>query len=173
MTGAAPVRVRIVQLSAPIFEALARQDLATADALSPVPLSAYLAGPENAGVWRRRHLQVSADPTEADWVTGIVWDEDGRRSVGRAGFHGRPSPSGLVEIGYAIDPAFRRRGYATAALSALLDRAARESAVQTVRLSIGPDNAASLALASHFGFTQVGEQWDDEDGLEMVHERVA
>ncbi|MFI7599260.1 GNAT family N-acetyltransferase [Actinoplanes sp. NPDC049681] len=173
MTGSAGVRVRVVQLTGAIFEALARQDLVAANALSPVPLSAYLAGPENAGVWRRRHRQVSADPVEADWVTGIVWDEDGRRSVGRAGFHGRPSPSGLVEIGYAIDPAFRRQGYATAALAALLDRAAREPSVRTVRLSIGPDNEASLALAHRFGFTRVGEQWDDEDGLELVHERAA
>ncbi|MEV4636815.1 GNAT family N-acetyltransferase [Actinoplanes sp. NPDC049548] len=168
-----PARVRIVHLTAAIFEALARQDLVAANALSPVPLSAYLAGPDNAGTWRRRHRQVLADPAEAAWVTGVIWDEDGRRAVGRAGFHGLPSPAGLAEIGYAVDPAFRRLGYATAALGVLLDRAAREPAVRTVRLSISPDNVASLALAHRFGFVQVGEQWDDEDGRELVHERAS
>jgi RimJ/RimL family protein N-acetyltransferase len=166
-------RVRIVHLPPAAFEPLARQDLTAANALSPVPLSAYLAGPDNAGTWRRRHQQVQADPGEAAWVTGVIWDEDGQRAVGRAGYHGRPSPSGLVEIGYAVDPLFRRQGYATAALRALLERAAREPAVSTVRLSIGPDNVASLALAHRFGFTHVGDRWDEEDGLELVHELAA
>jgi hypothetical protein len=25
-------------------------------------------------------------------------------------------------------------------------------------------------LASQYGFTEVGEQWDDEDGLEIIYE---
>jgi hypothetical protein len=36
--------VRIVHLTAPVFRALANGDLATANAVSPVPLSAYFAG---------------------------------------------------------------------------------------------------------------------------------
>jgi L-amino acid N-acyltransferase YncA len=40
-----------------------------------------------------------------------------------------------------------------------------------VRASIRPDNQASLATIRPFGFVQVGEQWDDEDGLELVYER--
>ena len=31
-----------------------------------------------------------------------------------------------------------------------------------------PDNAASLAIAAKLGFTQVGEQMDEVDGLEWV-----
>jgi RimJ/RimL family protein N-acetyltransferase len=76
----------------------------------------------------------------------------------------------MVEIGYAVDPAYRRRGYARAALEALLARAASEPGVQTVRVSIRPDNTPSYALASQYGFTQVGEQWDEEDGLEIIYE---
>lgn len=40
-----------------------------------------------------------------------------------------------------------------------------------IRASISPDNAASLAVIRPFGFERVGEQWDDEDGLELVFER--
>jgi hypothetical protein len=39
-----------------------------------------------------------------------------------------------------------------------------------VRVSISPDNVASHRLASQYGFTEVGEQWDDEDGLEIIYE---
>ena len=29
---------------------------------------------------------------------------------------------------------------------------------------------ASYRLASQYAFTEVGEQWDDEDGLEIIYE---
>jgi RimJ/RimL family protein N-acetyltransferase len=162
--------VRIVHLTAPVFGALVDGDLAAANALSPVPLSAFFAGPEWTGVWRRRYRQVQEDPASAAWVTGVVWDERRHLAVGRAGYHGPPDLSGMVEIGYAVDPAHRRRGYARAALEALLQRAATEPDVRTVRVTISPDNVASRALTSQYGFTEVGEQWDDEDGLEIVYE---
>jgi RimJ/RimL family protein N-acetyltransferase len=76
----------------------------------------------------------------------------------------------MVEIGYAVDPAYRRRGYARAALEALLQRAAREPRVRTVRATISPGNVPSYQLASQYGFTEVGEQWDDEHGLEIIYE---
>jgi RimJ/RimL family protein N-acetyltransferase len=65
---------------------------------------------------------------------------------------------------------FRRRGYATAMLAAALSWAAAEPGVRTVRASVGPDNVASLATLRPFGFVRVGEQWDDEDGLEILFE---
>lgn len=165
--------VRVVHLTESVFRALAAGDLDGANAASPVPLSSYFAGPDWRGVWRMRLAQVERDPASAAWVTGAIWDERQRVTVGRAGYHGPPDESGMVEIGYAVDPAYRRRGYARAALEALLDRAAREPGVRTVRVTISPDNTASYALAAQYGFVEVGEQWDDEDGLEIVYEKNA
>jgi RimJ/RimL family protein N-acetyltransferase len=162
--------VRIVHLPAAAFLALADGDLAAANAASPVPLSEYFVSADWRGTWLIRSVQVEQDPASAAWVTGIIWDEDQQVAVGRAGFHGPPDESGMVEIGYAVDPAYRRRGYARAALEALLRRAAREPGVKTVRVSISPDNLASYALASQYGFAETGEQWDEDDGLEIVYE---
>jgi RimJ/RimL family protein N-acetyltransferase len=163
-------RVRIVHLTGPAFRAMADGDLATANALSPVPVSAYLVSPENRGTWRMRSGQAEQDPASAGWVTGIIFDEDRHLAAGRAGYHGPPDSEGLVEIGYAVDPALRRRGYARAALEALLRRAAQEPLVRTVRVSIRPDNLPSYGLAMQYGFVKTDEQWDDEDGLEIVYE---
>ena len=80
-----------------------------------------------------------------------------------------PGQSGTVEIGYAVDPVYRR-GYARAALEALLRRAAHEPRVTAVRVTISPGNTASYALASQYGFAEAGGRWDEEDGLEIIYE---
>jgi RimJ/RimL family protein N-acetyltransferase len=162
--------VRIVQLDPATLAALASGAKPTA---SPVPLTAHLAGPEHRALWRHRSRQIEEDPAAAAWVTGVVWDPEIWTAVGRAGFHGPPDQTGMVEVGYAIDPAYRRQGYARAALAVLLARATAEPSVTTVRASVRPDNTASRALVVEFGFVAVGEQWDDEDGLETVYERPA
>lgn len=166
-------RVRLVQLAAATLTALADGDLAAANRTCAVPLGPYFVDRDSRRTWRYRSRQVAADPSCAAWITGVIWDTERRVAVGRAGFHGPPDARGMVEVGYAVDPAYRRRGYARVALEALLDRAASEPAVRVVRASIGPDNVASQRLVSPYGFVAVGEQWDDEDGLELVYEVAA
>jgi len=158
--------VEIVQLDLATLTALSRGDLAAAALTSPAPLSDYLASEECRGVWGRRVAQLGADPADAAWVTGVVV-ADGV-AVGRAGFHAAPDGAGEVEVGYAIDPACRRRGFGRAALRAMLDRARSEPSVKRVLASVGPWNDTSLALIAEAGFVRVGEQMDDEDGLEWV-----
>lgn len=163
-------RVEILQLDGAALRALAGGDQAGAERTSPVPLSPYLAGADCRRVWEIRADQVVEDPASAAWITGIVWDPDRRLAVGRAGFHGPPDDVGMVEVGYSIDPQFRRQGYARAALRALLARAEAEPGVRTFRATISPDNVASRDLVLAHGLVEVGEQDDEEDGLEIVYE---
>jgi RimJ/RimL family protein N-acetyltransferase len=165
--------VSIVHLSGAVFRALAEGDLGAANAVGPVPLTPYFGGPDLRGLWQMRSRQVQQDPAAAGWVTGVIWDDRLQLAVGGAGYHGPPDAVGMVEIGYGVDPVHRRRGYARAALEALLRRAAAEPEVRTVRVTISPDNLASHRLTSQYGFVRVGEQWDDEDGLEIVYETGA
>jgi RimJ/RimL family protein N-acetyltransferase len=162
--------VEILQLDAAALRGLADGDQAAAERTSPVPLSPYLAGPDCRRVWEIRAEQVIEDPSSVVWVTGIVWDAERGLAVGRAGFHGPPDADGMVEVGYSIDPRFRRLGYARAALRALLARAEAEPDVRTFRATISPDNVASRDLVLAHGLTVVGEQVDDEDGLEIIYE---
>jgi ribosomal-protein-alanine N-acetyltransferase len=55
-------------------------------------------------------------------------------------------------------------------LRELLRRTATEPGVSTVRATIRPGNVPSLATISGFGFTEIGEQWDEEDGRELIFE---
>lgn len=124
-------------------------------------------------LWRLRLGFVSADSTSERLAVCAVVDEANSNVVGHAMFHGAPDSAGMVEIGYIVVPDLRRRGYGAAAATALLRRAAADTRVRTVRASVSPHNQASLSIIRRLGFVQVGEQWDEEDGLELVFERPA
>ncbi|MGV8965058.1 MAG: GNAT family N-acetyltransferase [Cellulomonas sp.] len=165
--------VELVELPPAAIHALAAGDLALANRCAPITLTRYFVDGADASVWRYRSGQLVADPSCAGWITRAIWDVDASEAVGRAGYHGPPDETGMVEIGYAVDPGRRRQGFARAALEVLLDRAAREPSVRTARVTIGPDNTASRLLVQQYGFDEVGEQWDDEDGLEIIFEVAA
>ncbi|EPR75350.1 putative acetyltransferase GNAT family [Leifsonia rubra CMS 76R] len=70
-------------------------------------------------------------------------------------------------------PEHRRKGYARQALETLLAVASTSANVHIIRATISPDNHVSRSLVEGYGFTEVGEQWDDEEGLEIIFEVAA
>jgi len=70
------------------------------------------------------------------------------------------SPLGRIELGYLIDPAYRRKGYAYEACSAILDYAFRRLEIDEVSVEIEPSNTASVRLARKLGFRYTeGNLW--------------
>lgn len=162
--------VRIVHISQPTHAAIAKGDLEEANRLSPVPLRPIFVTESFRSTFGVRAEQLLEHPEDEPWVTGIIWDEDLGVAVGKAGFHGSPDADGMVEVGYEVDPDYRRRGYARAAMQVLLDRAVADPSVRVLRASISPGNEPSLNLVASFGLERNGEQWDEEDGLELIFE---
>jgi RimJ/RimL family protein N-acetyltransferase len=119
---------------------------------------------------RLRLEQMLADPASGDWFAHaiVLRDAASRPMVGHVGYHGPPH-DGCVEMGYTIFPAHRGHGYATEAVTGLMD-AARARGVSRFVLSIAPGNAPSLAIARKLGFKRTGQHIDEEDGLEYVFE---
>jgi RimJ/RimL family protein N-acetyltransferase len=120
-----------------------------------------------------RIADLSGDPAAQPWLGRaiVLTDADGTRQiVGSAGFHAPPDADGRVEIGYRVEPAYRRNGVATEVVRALFDWSAREHGVTRFRAAVAPDNVASLAIVERLGFRQVGDQIDDIDGKELVFE---
>lgn len=161
--------VRFVELTSTAMRALLADDLAAARAETGYELGDAFLTDAAKWLWQYRVGQMAADPTSIGWLVKLVLSEPG--VVGYAGFHGPPDAAGMVEIGYTVDPQYRRQGYARAIVTALLELAASKPEVHTVRASISPTNAASLATIAGFGFLEAGEQWDEEDGLELLFER--
>jgi RimJ/RimL family protein N-acetyltransferase len=84
--------------------------------------------------------------------------------VGFGGFKGSPSADGVVEIGYAIAPAFRGRGLATQAATQMVQRAFADVAVRAVDAhTLGQDNPSTRVLQKA-GFRKIAEIEDPDEG---------
>jgi len=113
--------------------------------------------------------QLRKDPWLEQWLMRVMVTAE-RVVVGNCGFHDRPDASGMAEIGYSVDPACRRQGYAEEAARGLIDFAFMNPSVSRVRASVSPLNEPSLALVRKVGFVRVGTQIDEIDGEETVFE---
>lgn len=163
---------RLIQLNVAAMKALVAGDLAMASETLGEPLTQFLV--DVNWLWRIRINQVRQQPEDLEWIARPAVAIEGSDSgllVGHIGFHGSPDTSGMVEVAYCIDPVYRRRGHARALLSQVIVQLEADDRVRVVRASISPDNDASLGTIDGLGFEQNGEQWDEEDGLELIYER--
>jgi len=161
-------------MSPAVFEALLAENGAAASTLLDAHVPDDLIAAE-ADFFRLRLDQMQRDPSLQGWLVRAVVLRESREAVGHAGFHGRPGTNGkqdpdAVELGYTIYEPYRGRGLATETATAPIDWARNEHGIRRFIVSIAPDNDPSLAIARKLGFVQTGEQWDDEDGLELVFE---
>lgn len=92
------------------------------------------------------------------WIHQIVVDGV---VVGDIGFHGPPGPDKVVEIGYSVVPAWRRRGVASRASELILQQAWQDGA-EIVLAEADHDNVASQAVLLSNGFHRRG------DGVFMI-----
>ena len=128
--------------------------------------------PDDEGRMRRQLQRVLDDLEQGLWIgCSMVRRADGAY-VGGIGFHGKPNEMGQVELGYGVEPEYRRQGYASEAAQALIEWARREHGVRRFLLSILATNEPSLGMAAKLGFQRIGTQIDEIDGEEYVFEKV-
>ena len=117
---------------------------------------------------RHRIPRVKKDPAFAE--IGLVLAITDGEIVGSAGFHDYPDENGMIEIGFGIVPEKQRQGYGLELLHGMWHEIAMRADVKVLRYTVSPDNEASMHIIKKLGFEQVGEQIDEEDGLELIFE---
>jgi ribosomal-protein-alanine N-acetyltransferase len=106
-----------------------------------------------------------------EWGSLFFIETGGPTLVGLGGFKGPPSAEGVVEIGYAIAPAFRGQGLATEAVAQMIERARSAAAVRAVDAhTLGCDNPSTRVLQRN-GFRKIAE-WDDPTDGPIWHWRL-
>jgi RimJ/RimL family protein N-acetyltransferase len=103
------------------------------------------------------------------WGLYVIVRSEDDHAIGGIGFHGPPTATGEVELGYELAPVARGAGYATEAVRALALLALEHSDVRAVTARTAPANSASQAVLLHAGFSLVPVP--PADG--MVHFRLA
>lgn len=171
-------RLELILLSPQAIDALLEGRRADAERELDASIPNWWPDEHDAGFLRYRQRQLERAPQAEPWlVRAVILRGPSRAMIGHAGFHGQPGVNGkqepgAVELGYTIFEPHRGHGYATEAATALMDWAHEEKEIDRFIASVAPGNAPSLAIVKKLGFVQTGEQWDEEDGLELVFERL-
>ena len=146
---------------------LVTPDLALLDALVD---DAAAAGLEVAEGWDvfpdslpRVREALAADPASARGGTRLCVAGEPPTVVGWGGFKGAPR-DGVVELGYAVAPAWRGRGIASAAVRAMLDEAFADPEVTAVIAHTLAEPGPSPRVLQKAGFLNEGKL-AEEDGV--------
>jgi ribosomal-protein-alanine N-acetyltransferase len=117
---------------------------------------------------KHRIPRVKKDPKFAE--IGLVLAIAQREIIGSAGFHDYPDQNGMIEIGFGIVPEKQRKGYGLELLHGMWQAISSREDVKILRYTVSPENEASMHIIKKLQFILVGEQMDDEDGLELIYE---
>jgi [ribosomal protein S5]-alanine N-acetyltransferase len=98
-----------------------------------------------------------------EWGTFLFLVAAPRTVVGIGGYRGPPA-EGVVEIGYALAPAFRGRGLATAAARTLVERAFADPRVHAVVAHTLAVASPSTRVLEKLGMVRRGGHVDPADG---------
>jgi ribosomal-protein-alanine N-acetyltransferase len=105
--------------------------------------------------WSLRQLE---DPAEQGWSIWYLLSkkQEPPQVLGICGFKGKPDTSGSVEIGYSILKQFRVQGYATEAVSRLINWAFSHQNVNEVAAETLPHLKQSIRVMDKNGLSFAG-----------------
>lgn len=145
--------------SAVRLEPWSEDDFELLRAANAPEMTEYLGGPESAEqllARHRRYVNLSADPAGSGKVYRVVAVETGE-SVGTIGFWEQTEDGQEVyEAGWGVLPAFQGRGFATAAILAVVDVARAERRHRYLHAFPKVTNGPSNGVCRKAGFELLG-----------------
>jgi [ribosomal protein S5]-alanine N-acetyltransferase len=163
-----PSRLKLVDATLTLLNA-AVEGRGALEALLPVSVAEGWEGFPEALPVLQASYQGSPEPRQ--WGSLLFIKTDVPALVGLGGFKGPPSAQGVVEIGYAVAPAYRGQGLATDAVAQMIQRALADATVRAVDAhTLGCDNPSTRVL-QRAGFRKIAE-WDDPADGPIWHWRL-
>jgi len=104
--------------------------------------------------------RLAEEPSQSGWWLYFVVVREAaldRTLIGSAGYKGRPSADGTIEVGYGTVRDRHRQGYASEAVLGLLARAFAVPVVVRVIAETYPELAGSIGVLRKCGFRLIGD----------------
>ena len=159
----ATARLRLIPATAAHFEALAESEARLAAALGVTAAEEWLEFDAARAAMAQAGEFLAEHPEAARWWTYWFVHAADARLIGLGGFKGAPA-EGVVEIGYALAPAYRAQGLASEAAEGMI-AFARAHAVERILAHTLPEANRSTAVLERLGFACEGAVVDPEDGV--------
>lgn len=157
-----PTRLTLIDGNLELLTAAIAGDGALATLLGVSVADDWAGFPEALPILRASY---AANPNVHRWGSLFFVEPGARMLVGFGGFKGAPSSDGVVEIGYAIAPAFRGQGLATDAVTQMVRRAFEDPSVRAVDAhTLGHANPSTRVLEKA-GFRKISELNDPDEGV--------
>lgn len=100
------------------------------------------------------------NPEQRQWYAAWFIEQPTGERIGDLCFKGL-SEEGTVEIGYGLLPEFWGKGYATEAVTAATEWAAKQPGVKTIEAETEPGNIASQRVLAKAGFVPTGKNGEE------------
>jgi ribosomal-protein-alanine N-acetyltransferase len=111
---------------------------------------------------------VKKDQSLVGWLSFWARHRADNALIASIGFKGKPDASGMIEIGYSVIPAYRRQGFASEMVAALLAYGFSHPQVRVIEAQTRVDNLPSMKVLERFGMRQTGTNRDPEEGEMFV-----
>jgi [ribosomal protein S5]-alanine N-acetyltransferase len=121
--------------------------------------SLHTISPELKEALENTILPHTADSSK-NYFYSTLWTlilKDENRMVGDLCFMGEPGIDGAVEVGYGTYEEFRKSGYMTEAIGAMIEWAKQQSEIKVIIASTEMTNKASYSVLLKNGFIKSGE----------------
>lgn len=157
-------RLQLIPCTAAYFEAALAGHHVLSAVLGVAAAEGWPGSAEAAAVLAPGYQHLRRQPHLLGWWTYLVVHREAGQLIGLAGFKGRPSAEGTVEIGYSLMPEYRGQGLATEAARALVDFAFRHPEVRRVEALTLPARNASCRVLEKAGLRFAGTVLDPAEG---------
>lgn len=119
---------------------------------------------------KHRIRRIKTVPEYSEIALLLAIDKSSSEIFGLAGFHDLPDEKGMIEIGFSIVSEKQNQGFGTELLLGIWTMILKRIDVKILRYTVAPDNAPSIHIIEKYGFELVGQQIDEEDGVDLIYE---
>lgn len=157
-------RLQLIPCDLTHFEAILNDQQKLASLLQVKLADEWLGFDAAQEAMRPGYEHLKSHPEIFGWWTYLFVHKPDRTLIGLGGFKGPVNAEGTVELGYAIAPAYRRRGLASEATLGLINYAFAHPEISRVVAHTLPEKNASTGVLEKVGMKFIAAVQDPDDG---------